>query len=89
MRSRKPARLALRHQHIDLPELGDDLLRLVLLLGHSLILQMVRKPDLGEDHFSGGRPFIAAYKTLSDLPLMGMGSPLSRLDQHDKERGVP
>jgi hypothetical protein len=26
-------RLALRHQHVDLPELRDDLLRLVLLLG--------------------------------------------------------
>jgi hypothetical protein len=40
----------------DLPQLGDVLLRLVLLLGHSCILQMARKPHLREDHFSGGRP---------------------------------
>ena len=39
-----------------LPELGDDLLRLVLFLGHSCILQMAQKPYLREDHFSGGRP---------------------------------
>jgi hypothetical protein len=51
-------RLALRLLHLILPELGDDLLRLVLFLGHSCILQMAQKPYLREDHFSGGRPSI-------------------------------
>ena len=49
-------RLTLRYQNTDLPEPGDDLLRLVLLPGYSFILQMAQKPSLSADHFSGGRP---------------------------------
>lgn len=49
-------RPTLRHQYNDLSKFGDNLLGLVLPMGHSCILQMARKPYLREDHFSGGRP---------------------------------
>jgi len=50
-------RPALRHQHVDPPELGDDLFRLVLLPGHSLILHLARKPNSGRTTFQGaGHP---------------------------------
>ena len=44
---------ALRHQHVDLPKLHDDLFRLVLLLGHSFVLHLARKPTSGRTTFQG------------------------------------
>lgn len=46
-------RLALRHQHVDLPELGHDLLGLVLLLGHPSLLHLAQKPTSGRTTFQG------------------------------------
>ncbi|MCR9089214.1 MAG: IS66 family transposase [Rhodobacteraceae bacterium] len=43
----------MRYQHIDLPQLRDDLFRLALLLGHSLILYPARKPTSGRTTFQG------------------------------------
>lgn len=49
-------RASLRYQHVDLPQLRDDLFGLMSLLGHSIVLQTARKPYFREDHFLGGRP---------------------------------
>lgn len=45
--------MALRHQNVDLPELRDDLLRLVRLPVHSLVLHPARKPISGRAAFQG------------------------------------
>ena len=52
-------RIGSRPHHIDLPELGDVLFQLVLLLGHSFILRMDRKPYL-RGAYTGGGPVARA-----------------------------
>jgi len=48
--------LALRDQHVRLPQLGDHILRLVPLRSHLSVLVLARKPYLRADHFSGSGP---------------------------------
>ena len=46
--------LALRDQHVRLPQLGDHILRLVPLRSHLSVLVPARRPYLRADHFDGG-----------------------------------
>jgi hypothetical protein len=49
-------RIARRHQQLNLPQLGNYLLRLVALLRHLQSSFSAQTPYSREDHFSGGRP---------------------------------
>ncbi|HEV7254674.1 MAG TPA: hypothetical protein VGN97_16450, partial [Mesorhizobium sp.] len=66
----------LRHQHVNLPQLGNDLLRLVLPLAHSHVLQM----PLG--HTSGRTTFQGEGQNLCIIP---QSSPHFRMDVADSD----
>ncbi|WP_425486046.1 TRAP transporter large permease [Limimaricola variabilis] len=60
-------RPALRYQDVDLPELPDDLFRLLLLLGHSCILQLARKPTSGRTTFQGAGQVAVILAAMSGI----------------------
>ena len=66
-------RLALRYQHIDLTQLRDNLLGLVLLLGHSWFLHLARKPTSGRTTLQGaGHSALRLVRPEHLLPLVNL-----------------